>query len=105
MQEQYRQRTRLAIVGPGGGPFDDLGATPGTATVIHAPYSEELPIAEMMVSQVRSRFRDRFDIHPEARAILDGDPVDDTTTVRAGQTLMFVRHSGEKGGEKGRRCP
>jgi hypothetical protein len=101
MQERHRQSTRLAIVGPGGGPFDALGATPGTATVIHAPYSEELPIAEMMVSQVRSRFRDRFDIHPEATAILDGDPVDDTTIVRAGQTLMFIRRSGEKG----RLCP
>jgi hypothetical protein len=67
------------------------------ATVTHGPYAEVLPIAEMTVSQVRSRFRDRLDIHPEAMAMLDGNPVDDTTTVRAGQTLMFIRQSGEKG--------
>lgn len=101
MQERHRQRTRLGGVGPGGGLFDDPGAAPGTATVIHGPYAEVLPIAEMPVSQVRSRFRDRLDIHPEAMAMLDGNPVDDTTTVRAGQTLMFVRQAGEKG----RPCP
>ena len=101
MQEQHRQRTRAGGVGPGSGLFDDPGAAPGTAMVTHGPYAEVLPIAEMTVSQVRSRFRDRLDIHPEAMAMLDGNPVDDTTTVRAGQTLMFIRQSGEKG----RPCP
>jgi hypothetical protein len=101
MQEQHRQRTRQGGIGPGSGLFDDPGAAPGTATVTHGPYAEVLPIAEMTVSQVRSRFRDRLDIHPEARAMLDGNPVDDTTTVRAGQTLMFIRQAGEKG----RPCP
>ncbi len=37
------------------------------------------------------------DIHPEARALLDGSPVDDDTVVRTGQSLTFVRPSGEKG--------
>jgi hypothetical protein len=97
MQEQHRQRTRPAGVGPGGGLFDDPDASPGVATVTHGPYAEELPIAEMTISQVRSRFRDRLDIHPEAMAMLDGNPVDDSTTVRAGQTLMFIRQAGEKG--------
>jgi hypothetical protein len=71
------------------------------AMVTHGPYAEALPVAEMTVSQVRSRFQDRLDIHPEAMAMLDGNPVDDATTVRAGQTLMFMRQSGEKG----RPCP
>jgi hypothetical protein len=52
----------------------------------------------MNVSEVRRRFQDRLDIHPEAIALLDGNPVDDTTRVGAGQMLMFVRPSGEKGG-------
>ena len=101
MQEQQRQRIRQGGIGPGSGLFDDLGTAPGMATVTHGPYAEVLPIAEMTVSQVRSRFRDRLDIHPEAMAMLDGNPVDDTTTVRAGQTLMFIRQAGEKG----RPCP
>jgi hypothetical protein len=67
------------------------------ATVTHGPFAEQLPVSEMTVSQVRSRFRDRLDIHPEAMAMLDGSPVDDATTVRAGQTLMFIRQAGEKG--------
>jgi hypothetical protein len=95
MQERQRQRIGAAGPSPGSGFFDDAGA--GMATVMHAPYMEQLPVAEMTVSQVRSRFRDRLDIHPEAMGVLDGNPVDDTTTVRAGQTLMFVRLAGEKG--------
>ena len=55
----------------------------------------------MTISQVRNRFQDRLDIHPEALAMLDGNPADEATTVQAGQTLMFIRPSGEKG----RPCP
>ena len=97
MQEQHRQRTRQGGAGPGSGLFDDPSAAAGMATVTHGPYAEVLPIAEMTISQVRSRFRDRLDIHPEAMAMIDGNPADDATTVRAGQTLTFVRQSGEKG--------
>jgi len=79
MQEQHRQRTREGGAGPGSGLFDDPGAAAGMATVTHGPYAEVLPIAEMTISQVR------------------GNPADDATTVRAGQTLTFVRQSGEKG--------
>jgi hypothetical protein len=100
-QERHRQRTDPVGVGPGGSFFEDLGADPGMATVTHGPFAEVLPVAEMTISQVRDRFRDRLDIHPDALAMLDGNPVDDTTTVRAGQTLTFIRHSGEKG----RQCP
>jgi hypothetical protein len=85
---------------PGGDFFDDPASEPGMATVTHGPFAEQLPVAEMTISQVRSRFQDRLDIHPQALAMLDGNPVDDDTTVRAGQTLMFIRQAGEKG----RRC-
>ena len=97
MQERQRQRIGPAGVPPGSSFFDDPAAEPGMATVTHGPFAERLPVAEMTVSEVRNRFRDRLDIHPEAMAMLDGSPVDDATTVQAGQTLMFVRHSGEKG--------
>jgi hypothetical protein len=97
MQERQRQRIGPAGAPPGSGFFDDPAAGAGMATVTHGPFAEQLPVAEMTVSQVRSRFRDRLDIHPEAMAMLDGSPVDDATTVRAGQTLMFIRQAGEKG--------
>jgi hypothetical protein len=99
-QERHRQRIGQVGAGPGSDLFDDPGAGTGVATVTHGPFAEMLPVAEMTISQVRNRFRDRLDIHPEAVAMLDGNPVDDTTTVQAGQTLMFIRPSGEKG----RRC-
>ena len=63
----------------------------------HGIYRAELPVGEMSIEQVRGRFRDRLDIHPQATAVLDGSPADEHTTLRAGQTLTFVRPSGEKG--------
>jgi hypothetical protein len=100
-QERHRQRIGPVGAGSGSGLFDDPGAGSGTATVTHGPFAEVLPVAEMTISQVRNRFQDRLDIHPEALAMLDGNPADEDTRVQAGQTLMFVRPSGEKG----RPCP
>jgi hypothetical protein len=97
------ERTRQAQqVVPGGGQtnddfFDDPDGGRDMASVSHGPYVEQLPVANLSVSQVRERFEDRLDIHPEAVALLDGNPVDDATTVRAGQTLAFIRPAGEKG--------
>jgi len=100
-QERHRQRIGPAGAEPGSDLFDDPGSGTGSATVTHGPFAEVLPVAEMTISQVRNRFQDRLDIHPEALAMLDGNPADETTTVQAGQTLMFIRPSGEKG----RTCP
>jgi len=67
------------------------------ATVSHAPYSEALPVAGMTVAQIRSRFRDRFDLHPAAIPVIDGHDAEEDTTLLAGQLLTFIRRSGEKG--------
>ena len=80
MQEKKRNTARVTVTGPGDDLFGDLGgvpAGPGLATVIHGTYAETLPVAQMSVAQVRGRFADLLDIHPEATAILDGVPVDD----------------------------
>jgi len=102
MQEQRTQTrsTEQRSGAPGNDLFDDLGALPagaGVATVVHGTYAEPLPVAQMTIAEVRRRFADLLDIHPQANAVLDGTPVDDDTTVAAGQTLMFLRRSGEKG--------
>jgi hypothetical protein len=99
--ERERTQTRVTDTGPGNDLFGELGGSPagdGLATVIHGTYAESLPVAQMSVAQVRRRFGDLLDIHPEATAVLDGAPVDDETTIQAGQSLMFVRRAGEKGG-------
>jgi hypothetical protein len=100
MQEQFRQRVRPTGPGPGGGFFDEPDVPTGTALVTHGTFAEDLPVAQMTVAQVRRDFDDRLNIHPEAIALLNGVPVGEDATVQAGQTLMFVRPSGEKG----RRC-
>ena len=98
MQEKNRRQLRPTYTPSGGGLFDDVAAAAGMATVSHGPYAERLPVAELPVAEVRRRFQDRLDIHPEAIALLDGNPVDDATRVGEGQMLMFVRPAGEKGG-------
>lgn len=96
MDEQQRPRVR-EHGGGGAGGFGGDGGGGGTVDVAHGPYRESLPVAEMSVAEVRRRFQDMLDIHPEAVALVDGNEVDDATRLRAGQMLMFVRPSGEKG--------
>ena len=75
-----------------------VGAADGAVvTVAHGPYAEQLPVGNMSVREIRTRYRDRFDIDPHSVAVLDGGLVDDDTLVRAEQTLMFIRRAGEKG--------
>jgi hypothetical protein len=97
-----KKRARVAPTGPNpGGLFDDGGPfaapDPGMATVGHGPYLEQLPVAGETVGHARERFRDRLDIHPEARAVIDGRFVPEDTTIHAGQIVTFVRPAGAKG--------
>ena len=113
MQERERQRAITRGSGPGSDFFGDSEPAQGGETVLvsHGTFAEELPVGGMTVAQVRSRFRDRLAIHPQAIALLGGHAVDDDTIVGQGQVLTFVRPAGEKGqvltfvrpaGEKGR---
>jgi len=81
----------------GGGIFGDPGSPAGNATVISGVYSEQLPVGNSTVGEIRARFADRFDIHPDSQAILGGHDVGDEVTVRPGQVLIFAHRSGEKG--------
>jgi len=97
MNEKKRQRRReLGSIG-GSGDFDAAPQLGGTVDVAHGPYRESLPVGEMSVADVRRRFQDQLDIHPDAVALVDGHEVGDATRLRAGQMLMFVRPAGEKG--------
>ena len=98
--EKKKTKVRVVDAGPSDDMFGELGGSPtdtGLATVIHGTYAEALPVAQMSIAQVRRRFSDLLDIHPEATAVLDGVPVDEDVTIQVGQNLMFVRRAGEKG--------
>ena len=98
MQElTQRRRERLGDDGPAGLDDDMYNVDPGLVTVACGPYVEPLPVGNMTVSEVRARYRDRFDIDPESQAILNGQEVGDDTRIDAGQTLAFIRRAGEKG--------
>ena len=100
MTEQTRTRSREQT-DPALDDFNDIWEpheTTGLVQVATGLYSERLPVAGMTVAAVRESFADRLDIDPQALAVLDGEAVnDESTTVRAGQQLAFVRFSGEKG--------
>ena len=96
-----QERTRTPIESPGPGPasgiFDQDGAPTGNATVISGVYSEQLPVGNTTVGEVRARFADRFDIHPDSQAVLGGRDVSDDEIVPPGQVLIFAHRAGEKG--------
>ena len=77
---------------------DDSGSDPvGNVTVSAGVYSQQIPVANSTVGEIRARFQDRFDIGSSSVGILDGNKVDDSTVVREGQNLLFRHLSGEKG--------
>jgi hypothetical protein len=86
------------LTGGSTGLFDGTDTSSQLVTVSSGPYLEQLPVGNMTAGEIRRRFVDRFDIDPQAQAILDGQPVGDEATVHAGQALMFTRRAGEKGG-------
>lgn len=79
-----------------GGAFFEGGAA-NTAMVAHGCYQEKLPVAGLTVKQIREKYAQRFDIAPDARAIINGEEVSEDTVVEANAILLFSRKSGEKG--------
>jgi hypothetical protein len=95
MLEKIRTRRESHGTGPRG--LDDAPPTPGLVTVNHGLHTEQLPVGNMTVGEIRARYRDRFDIDPQSHAVVDGVEVANDTVVRPGQMLMFMRRAGEKG--------
>lgn len=93
-----QQRPTRESSGPGGS--DDIfsgNSVGGMVTCSHGPYSEQLPVGHTTVAEIRTRYRDRFDIDPQSTAVINGNPATDDTIVLPGQMLMFTRKAGEKG--------
>jgi hypothetical protein len=89
---------RLGGSGPSNGLFSDaLDAADLTIRVGPSGNLQRLPLANRSVAEIRARYQDRLNLAPGSQAQLDGEPVTDTTVVRAGQTLTFVQRAGEKG--------
>ena len=79
-------------------PEEDREATElGHVRVVHGIYTHNFPLAGMTVRRARQELSERFNISPEAMAVVDGNPVDEDTVLCEGQTLNFVQHAGEKG--------
>ena len=92
-----RRRPQRESHAPRPGPDFSNASDGGLVTVSHGVHSESLPVVNMTVGEIRTRFADRFDIDPESTALLDGNDVTDETIVQASQLLMFVRKAGIKG--------
>lgn len=98
--ERRRPRTEGELPLPGGLgdpiPFGGDGAG-GSVTIDYGVYHEQLPVGGRTVREVRRMFGGRYDIAPDATAMLDGETTGDDTVVRAGQMLRFLHVAGEKG--------
>jgi len=59
-----------------------------------------LPTAKVIgssVGEVRRSYREQLNIPAGARAIVNGRPGNDDTTLKSGDELEFVKETGEKG--------
>lgn len=98
MNEQTRPPSEQSQNARGlGSIFADDDDSGRLVTVTSGPYAEQLPVGNMTVGQIRTSFRDRFDIDPRSQAVIDGNDVGDDVVVRPGQVLVFSRRAGEKG--------
>jgi hypothetical protein len=91
---------REILPGSGGGLGDPFAGSTGDSpavTVVVGTHVESLPVANMSIGGVRTRFRDRFDLDPHSQALLDGREVNDDVRIQPGQTLTFIRRAGVKG--------
>ena len=79
-----------------GNPFA-MGNDGGTVTVDYGVYHEQLPLVGRTVGEIRRIAGPRYDIDPHAPAMVNAQFVGDATVVHTGQTVKFLRHSGEKG--------
>lgn len=99
MKEKERKQEKQATGGSPDGIFSGV-PDPTVNLNVHVssgPYAEELPVAGTSVSGVRQKFADRFDIDPQSQAIVNGKRAGEDYILKAGESLMFVRHAGEKG--------
>ncbi len=67
------------------------------ARVVHGLHDRPLPVAGMTVGEIRARFGDHLDLHPQVPALLDNEDVTDDVVVRVGQMLVFSHRVGAKG--------
>ena len=98
--EKLRVPDKKSKEGAGGSFFGGIGGTEESTmlSVVSGPYSEELPVVGMTVEQVKSKYKDRLDIHPESFAVVDGEEVDDDAVLTSNHiSLVFARRAGEKG--------
>lgn len=77
--------------------FDNNKPQDLSVSVASGPYEQSLPIAGRTVAQVREQFSDMFDIDPKSQAVVNGHDVGEDVTLKAGERLMFMNRSGEKG--------
>ena len=98
MLETTRRREQLQLGGAGGGDLFGTGDDPGLVTLVSGCYSQQLPVANMSVKEVRRRFGDRMDVDNNSLAIVDGHQVtSEDQVLKSGEVLMFTKRSGEKG--------
>jgi len=76
---------------------DDIAPSRATVQVTCGALTEEVAVAGMTVGDVRTLLAAPFSIAPRATALVNGQPVAARHQLATGESLEFVRPSGEKG--------
>lgn len=67
--------------------------------MISGVHNHQLPLAGKSVAEVRSKLSGTLNIARDTAAVVNNETVGDEakTTLKAGDTIEFVKHAGEKG--------
>jgi hypothetical protein len=68
--------------------------------VISGASVQVLDLAGLQVSQAREVVRHILRLDQNTAVLVNGNPIRDTYRLTSGDTLEFVHHAGEKGGER-----
>ena len=69
--------------------------------VISGASVQALPLAGLQVAQARELVGTMLNIDPGSPVLVNGEPVSSDYRLADGDTLEFVHHAGEKGGQLG----
>lgn len=74
---------------------DELPQEAELVRVCYGVVSLLLPVAGSTTAQIRDRFASELGMRRDTPAYIEGRLAEDTTTVSAGQMLVFIRRAGE----------
>ncbi len=78
-----------------------ISPSPNAVFVTYGVYQMHLELAGRTLAEVRQSLAGPLNIDPRSVAVVNGETVAETTTLRGGDRVEFVRLAGQKGSSTG----